>query len=52
MHIELTKGDWDIWGRYTRGGQQFPWAPGNLTPAPVGFGVMTPVTNNYYIINR
>jgi outer membrane receptor for ferrienterochelin and colicins len=48
MHIELTKGDWDIWGRYTRGGQQFPWAAGNLTPAPVGFGVMTPTTNNYY----
>jgi iron complex outermembrane receptor protein len=48
MHIELTKGDWDIWGRYTRGGTQFPWAPGNLTPAPVGFGVATPVTNNFY----
>jgi len=48
LHIELTKGDWDIWGRYTRGGQQFPWAAGNLTPAPVGFGVATPVTNNFY----
>ena len=47
MHIELTKGDWDIWGRYTRGGQQFPWAPGLLAPPPVGYNV-TPVTNNFY----
>ncbi|MGD0572107.1 MAG: TonB-dependent receptor plug domain-containing protein [Sedimentisphaerales bacterium] len=47
LHIELTKGDWDIWGRYTRGGQQFPWAPGLLAPSPVGYNV-TPVTNNYY----
>ena len=47
MHIELTKGDWDIWGRYTRGGQQFPWAAQGLTPAPVGYGV-TPVTSNFY----
>ena len=47
LHIELTKGDWDIWGRYTRGGQQFPWAASLLTPTPVGYGV-TPVTNNFY----
>jgi iron complex outermembrane receptor protein len=47
MHIEITKGDWDIWARYTRGGEQFPWSAGSLTPAPVGFGV-TPVSNNFY----
>ncbi len=47
MHIELTKGDWDIWGRYTRGGQQFPWAAQSIVPAPVGYGD-TPITNNFY----
>ena len=47
IHIELTKGDWDIWGRYTRGGQQFPWAAQGLAPSPVGYG-NTPVTNNFY----
>jgi iron complex outermembrane receptor protein len=47
IHIELTKGDWDIWGRYTRGGRQFPWAAGLLAPAPVGYDV-TPVSNNFY----
>jgi len=47
IHIELTKGDWDIWGRYTRGGQQFPWAAPGIVPAPVGYGT-TPVTNNFY----
>ena len=47
IHIELTKDDWDIWGRYTRGGQQFPWAASSITPAPVGYGD-TPVSNNFY----
>jgi outer membrane receptor for ferrienterochelin and colicins len=47
MHIEITKDNWDIWGRYTRGGQQFTWAPGAIVPAPVGFGV-PPIGNNFY----
>ncbi len=42
MHIELTRDNWDIWGRYTRGGQQFSWAPDLF-----GYGI-TPVTNNFY----
>ena len=47
IHIELTKGDWDIWGRYTRGGQQFPWAAASFAPSPVGYDI-TPVSNNFY----
>jgi outer membrane receptor protein involved in Fe transport len=47
IHIELTKGDWDIWGRYTRGGRQFPWAASSFAPSPVGWNI-TPVSNNFY----
>jgi iron complex outermembrane receptor protein len=47
LHTQLTRDNWDIWARYTRGGKQFVWAPGLLTPPPVGFSV-TPVTNNGY----
>jgi outer membrane receptor for ferrienterochelin and colicin len=45
IHGQLTKDNWDIWGRYTRGGQQFTWAPGLFEPAPAGFPV-SPQTNN------
>lgn len=45
IHIQLTRDNWDIWGRYTRGGQQFTWAPILLVPAPVGYPA-SPRTNN------
>ncbi len=45
IHGELTKDNWDIWGRYTQGGQEFLWAPSGILPPPVGYGE-TPVTNN------
>jgi iron complex outermembrane receptor protein len=47
IHIELTKGDWDIWGRYTRGGRQFPWDAKSFAPSPVGWPT-TPFSNNFY----
>jgi len=30
LHGQITKGDWDIWARYTRGGKQFTWDGGML----------------------
>lgn len=35
---EITRGNWDIWARYTRGGKQFPWDPQMLTSDPYGWG--------------
>jgi iron complex outermembrane receptor protein len=31
LHVQITKGDWDIWARYTRGGQQGVWDMERLT---------------------
>jgi iron complex outermembrane receptor protein len=28
LHAQITKDNWDIWARYTRGGKQFLYAPG------------------------
>jgi iron complex outermembrane receptor protein len=47
LHVQLTRDNWDIWGRYTRGGKEFVWAAGPLAPPPVGYAV-TPLTNNTY----
>jgi len=47
MHAQLTKDNWDIWGRYTRGGQEYVWTPGGLLPSPAGYGAR-PVTNNLW----
>jgi iron complex outermembrane receptor protein len=38
LHVEVTKGNWDIWGRYTRGGQQFAPDVGTLVHYPQGWG--------------
>jgi len=38
LHVEVTKGHWDIWGRYTRGGQQFAPDAGTLLHYPLGWG--------------
>ena len=35
---EFTRGDWDIWARFTRGGKQFPWDHQMLTSGPYGWG--------------
>jgi outer membrane receptor protein involved in Fe transport len=38
FHVEVTRGDWDIWARYTRGGQKFVGDVGTLTHSPPGWG--------------
>jgi len=37
LHVQVTKGNWDIWGRYTRGGQQFVWYPKVVARPPWGW---------------
>jgi outer membrane receptor for ferrienterochelin and colicin len=37
-YLEFTKGNWDIWARYTRGGQKFSWADTSIAHYPTGFG--------------
>ena len=37
LHAEVTKGNWDFWARYTRGGKQFPWDVGTLARAEWGW---------------
>jgi outer membrane receptor protein involved in Fe transport len=37
LYSELLKGNWNIWLRYTRGGQQFIWPTGLLARAPYGW---------------
>jgi len=38
IYAEITKGDWDVWARYTRGGQQFIPDIGILARDPYGWG--------------
>jgi outer membrane receptor protein involved in Fe transport len=37
LHAEVTRGNWDIWARYTRGGQQFVPDLGDIAPWPYGW---------------
>jgi iron complex outermembrane receptor protein len=37
LHAQVTKGNWDFWARYTRGGKQFPWDVGVLARAEWGW---------------
>jgi iron complex outermembrane receptor protein len=49
VHIQLNRDDWDIWGRLSRGGKQFLWAPGLWAPPPWGYADSEPyVTNNNF----
>jgi len=43
FHAQVTKGDWDIWGRYTRGGKQFTWDGSVLKHHPWGWGDWSPI---------
>jgi iron complex outermembrane receptor protein len=38
LHAEITKGNWDIWARYTQGGKQFATDMGTLVHFPWGWG--------------
>ena len=37
LHAEITRDNWDIWARYTRGGKQFLYAPGLWAREPWGY---------------
>jgi len=37
-HLQIKRDDWDIWTRYSRGGQQFAWDIGPLIRYPWGWG--------------
>jgi outer membrane receptor protein involved in Fe transport len=30
LHVQITRDNWDIWARYTRGGKEFSYATGSL----------------------
>ncbi|MCB1822812.1 MAG: hypothetical protein KDI73_14730, partial [Candidatus Competibacteraceae bacterium] len=36
-HAQYTGGGWNLWARYTRGGEQFAFAQDNLARAPYGW---------------
>jgi len=38
LHAELTRGPWDVWARYTRGGQQIVPDMGMMIHYPYGWG--------------
>ncbi|MGA1980697.1 MAG: TonB-dependent receptor [Sedimentisphaerales bacterium] len=37
LHVEITRGNWDIWGRYTQGGKQIFWPTGLVARWPYGW---------------
>lgn len=37
VHLEVTKGNWDFWARFTRGGKQFMWDKQYYTHDPLGW---------------
>jgi iron complex outermembrane receptor protein len=37
FHVEITRDNWDIWARYTRGGKQFVWQPRVINKPPFGW---------------
>jgi outer membrane receptor for ferrienterochelin and colicins len=51
VHAQLTMDKLDIWGRYTRGGQEFVWSPGGLFLPPVGYGTR-PINNNSWLYQQ
>jgi iron complex outermembrane receptor protein len=38
LYAQLKKGNWDIWGRFERGGKQFQWSTDSIARTPFGFG--------------
>lgn len=36
-YLEFTKGNWNIWARYTRGGQTFSWDDTRIAHYPAGY---------------
>jgi outer membrane receptor for ferrienterochelin and colicins len=46
FHAQLNTDSWNIWGRYTQGGQMFLWDPASIVSAPAGFGTGSTNNNN------
>jgi outer membrane receptor for ferrienterochelin and colicins len=46
VHAQLNTDTWNIWGRYTQGGQMFLWDPAAIVPPPGGFGPPASFNNN------
>ena len=46
--VELTKGNWDVWARYTRGGEKFAWNDQMMAHVPNGYGsfITWPISQN------
>jgi outer membrane receptor for ferrienterochelin and colicin len=40
-YIQITRNNWDIWARYTRGGKEFAPATASMAPYPAGWGNQT-----------
>jgi outer membrane receptor protein involved in Fe transport len=38
LHVEVTKGNLDVWARYTMGGKEFGWQTGSIARGPYGWG--------------
>ena len=50
LHAQITRGDWDLWARYTRGGQEFSDEVGSVARTPYGWGNWATISRpyNYY----
>jgi len=46
-YIQITRDNWDIWGRYTRGGKEFALASGSLAVYPTGWANNTWASSFY-----
>ncbi len=50
LHAQITKGNWDVWARYTRGGQQYGHEAASLVRTPYGWGnwAPQPLADHFY----
>ena len=45
LHAQITRGNWDMWARYTRGGKQFNWYTKEVARPPFGWFDIWPYMN-------
>jgi iron complex outermembrane receptor protein len=45
LHAQVTRGNWDIWARYTRGGQMINWYTKEVARPPFGWFDIWPYMN-------
>ncbi len=50
LYAELTKGRWNFWGRYTRGGKMIFWPTGLVARSPYGWSASwaLPLKDSFY----